>query len=472
MVLAGCGEPNPYDVNDDMNYKVSIKFDANGGSFTGLDSYSPVIVDSYDISGLQANAEGKVELPLLTPDNESRADAATAVMPGHFLVGWYQERTESTDANGNTVYTYAKPWDFENGRVSVDPKAEHTSKEPVLTLYAAWAPMFEIEYYALGTDQPIKTVTIDPNQGVTFKVPAWNMETGAMDMNDFPEKEGYTFTAAYYDSEKTKPIDTETVLHPGIINRENATSENHKLKLYVDYKEGKWFKISTPDQLIDNASPAACYDLQADLDFTGKRWPTELMYGNYAGTLQGNGFAIRNVEIAQSNNQKMSAGLFGGLTEDASLQDVTFENITFTVEKGNQKQGSAFGLLAGTVSEKTTMQNVVITDSTLKILYSANLTAARVGPVSGYGNMGLDASGITCVAVNKEGAEIAITADELGFITVKFDINGNPVSEQGENAPEDNPDAAPEEDPEENFEEQPEVTPGENPEQSTVTPEE
>ena len=438
-VLAGCGDPNPYQVNDGMNHTVSIQYDANGGSFTSVNS--PVLVDSYDITGLKTNAAGMVELPLLNPAHESRGDdAKNAQKNGYFLVGWYQERTEVTDANGNKTYTYAKPWDFENGRVSVDPGKDYTAKEPVLTLYAAWAPLFEIEYYALGSDEAMKTVTINPNEGLDVKVPVWNEETGALDMKDFPEKEGYTFTAAYYDSQKTQAVDTETVTHPGVINKDDATVSGGKLKLYLDWKEGKWFKITTAQQFIKAFSPSGCYEILADLDFTGKTWPTTLMYGNFTGTIQGNGHTISNVELKQTSNNKMNCGLFGTVAEGACLENITFENITFSVEAGTRLQGAAYGLFAGSVSENANVQNVMITGSLMQIHAGANLNTVSLGLISGYGDAGLDSSGITCVAVNKQGEETVIVADESGMVSVTFDMTGNLITEQ---IPEETPEQIP-----------------------------
>ncbi len=424
LVLTACGAPNPYEVNDEMNYNVSIRFDANGGSFTGVDSDSPILVDSYDITGLPKNAQGKVDLPLLDPTDDHRGkDKKTASNPGYFLVGWYQERTETTDASGNKAYTYAKPWDFSKDRFQVDPNGEHTAKEPLLTLYAAWAPAFTIEYYALDSGSLLHTATVDPNAGMEFAVPNWNQETGAMNMYEFPEKEGFTFSAAYFDSQKQKPVEGETVSHPGIIHRENATVENTTLKLYLDYQEGKWFRIHNADQFIANAAPGNSFDIQDDLDFTGKIWPSVLINGKYAGTILGNGHTIQNVTFRHSSLDRLTAGLFGTLTEDAVLQDVHFRNVMFTVEKCSYKPCS-FGLLAGVASEEAVLQNVTITESTLKI-FEGNLMdkATKFGSVTGSGKMGVDDSQITCLVVDKKDADNVIADIPVsdGYFIVAFD---------------------------------------------------
>ena len=92
-LFTACGsEKTPYEVNDEENYTVSVKYDANGGVFT---TNTSVIVDSYNIADLKTNSEGKVEIALLTPDDKNRGnDAFTATKNGYFLAGWYVERTE------------------------------------------------------------------------------------------------------------------------------------------------------------------------------------------------------------------------------------------------------------------------------------------------------------------------------------------------------------------------------------------
>ena len=66
-LFTACGsEKTPYDINNEENYTVSVKFDANGGVFT---TNTSVIVDSYNVSAMNADEDGYVEIPLLTPDD-------------------------------------------------------------------------------------------------------------------------------------------------------------------------------------------------------------------------------------------------------------------------------------------------------------------------------------------------------------------------------------------------------------------
>lgn len=411
IVTAGCSfEQSPYKVNDSENFNVSIKFDANGGAFT---DNAPVIVDSYDISGMNA-ADGTVQIPLIAPDDASRGkDAFKPIKNGHFLVGWYAQRTETTDEAGNVTYTYGEKWDFASDRVAVDPNGQYTSQEPVLTLYAAWAPLYQVEFYDLASGELLKTYAFDPSEGVELRIPAWNEESGAVDMYKFPSREGYTFNGVYYDAEAAKEVSAESITHPGVLNEDTAVLENGTMQLYVDWMEGEWYRIYNVNQFLDNYSINGSYELYADLDFTDENWPTSLMYGSYAGTIRGNGHTIRNVTIEQTNNSKINAGLFGQLTADAVLENVTFENVTFTLKSGTRMAGTSYGLLAGSIADGATVENVSITSGSLRIDSGCYFGTDDyvIGLVCGMGSAAVDASGITCEATGDAPEKVVIDVD-------------------------------------------------------------
>lgn len=421
LIMAGCSEEaTPYQINDAENYNVSVKFDANGGYF-GTNTY--VIVDAFDISGLSKNSDGMVDVALLTPENELRGiDAYEAKNPGYFLAGWYAERTETADG-----IVYGRKWDFEADRLSLDPNKTYSSQEPVMTLYAVWVPEFEIEFYDLASGELMEVYTFNPSAAADIKVPAWNEETGAIEMYKFPVRSGYTFKAAYYDAEGTKPVDTETVNHPGQVDALTGQAENACLKLYLDWTEGEWYRIYNAQQFIDNASVTGNYEIFADLDFEGKIWPTSLVYGNFTGSIVGNGHTFCNIAVEQTNNSKANAGLFGYLAEGAEIKDLTFENVTFTIKAGTRVPAT-FGLLAGTISEKAQCENVAITAG--KLLIDAGCyfgtTDYVIGLLCGMGNADIDTSDITCEVVG-EGLWVSV-AD--GIVTVSTEpLEGAPAQE-------------------------------------------
>lgn len=410
-LAAGCAaEQTPYEINDSEGYTVSVKFDANGGVFT---TNTSVIVDSYNISDV-VKSSGKAEIPLLTPDNALRGnDAFTAINNGHFLAGWYAERTETTDSEGNTVYTYGSKWDFEKDRLAVDPAGAATSGEPVLTLYAAWVPLFQIEFYSLESGEYLNTYTFNPITDGEVRVPALDEERGTIELYDFPENPGYTFNGAYYDAEGTEPVATELVNHPGLVNETTGTAEDHVLKLYVDWMEGEWYHIYNVEQFLDNASVSGCYVIHEDLDFSDEIWPSSLMYGNFSGTIQGNGHTFSNISIEQTNNSKVNAGLFGNLTEKAVVSDLTLENLTFTIEAGTRVAGASYGLFAGSVSDKATVEDVSITSGKLQVDSGCyfGVDDYVIGLICGMGSVDIDPANITTAAVGDAPETVVITVD-------------------------------------------------------------
>lgn len=414
LSLAGCGEnTTPYETNDKEGYNVSVKFDANGGTFT---TNTTVIVDSF-------NTEGKTSIALIAPDDKARDnDAFTATKNGHFLAGWYKQRIETTDDNGNTVYTYADKWDFENDVLEIEQGKQYSSKEPALTLYAAWVPMFEIEFYSIDNEELVDTYAFDPTVNTEFKLPVWDEETGAIEMYDFPKREGYTFNKAYFDNEGNQPVDTTELTHPGNINYETGSAENSVLKLYVDYTEGEWYRIYNAEQFAESASLDGNYEILADLDFADEIWPTAFMYGNFTGTINGNGHTIKNVDFIQTNNSKVNAGLFGNITESAQISDLNFENITFTIKSGTRVVGTSYGLFAGTISGDATIESVSIKNSALQISSSCyfGVDDYAIGLVCGMGDASVvSGADIKCIAVGDK-PEIVKISTSGNTITVEF----------------------------------------------------
>lgn len=421
LFATGCGEElSPYQLNDAENYSVSVKYDANGGFFT---TNTAVIVDSYNVSEMEKNSDGNAEIPLIAPDNAAREkNAFTAINNGYFLAGWYTQRTETgKDDAGKPIYTYSGKWDFEKDVLTVDPSQPYSSSEPVLTLYAAWIPMFEIEYYDAQSGELMNTVSYDPTAGNPILLPQWDQETGAIEMNSFPEKSGYTFQAAYYDAQLENQVQTEEITHPGTIDYETGSATDTVMQVYVQWTEGEWFHIYTAEQFADNASVSGNYVIHADLDFAEENWPTSLMHGNFTGTIEGNGHVFKNISLTQTNNSKTNSGLFGQLAEGAELIDVTFENVTFTIKGGTRVAGATYGLLAGSVSDKAVCTNVKILTSTLQIDSACYFGTDdyTIGLVCGMGSTDIDYSGITCQAAGDNPESVIITVTDSA-VTVEI----------------------------------------------------
>ena len=445
VFVTGCTpEDNPYKGYDEDNYNITIRFDAGDGLF--MDNVS-VVLDTFNIGGLPTNANGMVELPLVSPVDPIRGDRNYYANLGKedcFLVGWYTQRTENPDGEG---YIYSGLWDFSSDKLSLNPNGSYTSSDPVLTLYAAWAPKLSVEFVDLATGQS-STISYDPNAG-SIVMPSWDIEEGTLKMGKFPAKKDYTFNGAYYDEGRTQPVDTATLQHTASVDYSNGTVTNPSMKVYVDWKEGNWYRIYTAKQFRDLASPNGNYEIMADLDFEGK-WTTTFMHGKFNGTIIGNGHTFKNITAEQTNNEKSVSGLFGNLTGTANISDLKFENVTFFMKAGARKQGSSFGLFAGQISEGATISNVQVVDSVLKISSDISYNEKVpyiVGRVCGigYNPSIMDPSGIRVEAVNAEpsagdttykvvdieevdGNQLNVTVRTVPVEQTPSEISSNPIS--------------------------------------------
>jgi len=421
VFMAGCSnDESPYKQNDKNNYSVSIKFDANGGIFT---TGTSVIVDSYNIDKLSANAAGNVEIPLIAPDDEARdINAFTPIKSGYFLAGWYKNCTESTDADGNKSYTYSEPWDFTKDVLEVDKDGKYKASKPVMTLYAAWVPLFTVEYFNVESGESIGVYEFNPLSSTTITIPEWNTETGAIDMFEFPTVEGYTFENAYYDEKGSELIKEDSITHPGKVDIETATASNSTMKIYVELMEGEWYHIYNEEQFVDNASLTGCYEIHDDLDFKGEIWPTVFTYGNFTGTINGNGHTFKNIECVQSNNNKVYAGLFGQIAETADINEVTFKNVTFTISAGARITGTSMGLFAGDIASGTTFKDVKILESKLLIDSDSyfGVDDYTIGLLCGTGDASIipDAE-ITCQSTGKNAGNLKLYVDG-NEVTLEF----------------------------------------------------
>ena len=419
LLISGCaGEKTPYEVNDSEDFNVSVKFDANGGLFT---TNTSVIVDSYNISDLEAGSDGRVSIPLLAPDDAQRGkDSFKAFKNGYFLAGWYAQRVGTSEEN----YTYAKKWDFASDMVKVHATGTYSSSEPVMTLYAVWVPLFEVEIYDRSTGDYLNSISLNPMESSEIQLPAWNQDTGSMDMNDMPERDGYTFVQAYYDAEGNVPVSGETLQHSGRMDFDYGVAVGSSMKIYVDWMEGEWFHIYTAEQFIDNIKMNlnGNFVIHEDLDFAEEIWPTNLAEGSFGGTIQGNGHTFKNISVTQNNMSKTNSGLFGLMKDTAQISDLTFDNVTYTVKKGSRVSGACFGLLAGQVDASAKLSNVQIVGSTLQIDSGCAFLSDdySIGLVAGSGEIpGVDASGISCTVVGDNPEKLTATV-ESNMVTLQF----------------------------------------------------
>lgn len=341
LLITGCSTAkNPYQKNDADNYRVSVRFDANGGLF---DVNLSVITDSYNISNMKVNGAGEVEIPLLDPNDVARGDVDNfeAEKDGYFLAGWYTERTEVGDGE----YEYSGKWDFNKDRVKVDADGEYSAEDPVLTLYAAWIPKFSFEYYDYNTGEYLGSTSFDPLKAQGISLPKWSKTTGRIVMGEFLKRDNYTFKNVYLSRESTEPVTTELIKHCGTVNLENGTGSNSKMTLYVDWMEGDWFQVYNANQFYKLAETDCNLIICNDLDFSDAKWPSTLSDGTFTGNILGGGYSIKNLK------SDMSGKLFNQIDEGAHI-----ENLTFVFAKGTEDTG--MNMVCGNISPDATLDGV------------------------------------------------------------------------------------------------------------------
>lgn len=458
--LAACSDGNKVDQFFEDGYVIKVTYDASGGDIAG--GKNVTLVDMINPDHWKADANGNVHIRLKDPNATDRPTDDIKVTNGdNTLIGWYQTRNvvtvdgKAVDKDGNQLveqdgkyykqsgstlaeatpaYTYADPWDFAKSTIDYN---KNDGKYD-LTLYAAWTEKFEFQYFykevkADGTDTDMEWTAYgstkfeySPNTEQTLYVPRWSEDsddkedTGRMVYRNkgfsFPSLADMTFDSAYYmdDNEELVKID-DSFKHQGYIEMETAKAVTPSHNIYVKFKKGNYYRISTPKQFANIADAKGHYTITADeLDFdyslvdnvltkgkNGVDWPRAIMSSKFTGSIEGeNGKAVtvKNVgaRYALSSGAEYG-GLFGRIEEGAVLKNITFENAIVDFALATYSREGNFGAFAGDIDNKATVENVSI-DGHLRLgqikMSSVNLNLIADGNTAGVtGNIALTVYG-------------------------------------------------------------------------------
>ncbi len=435
VCLSACSDQweAPYASLQQKGYNISIRYDVNGGFFAGTKDVS--VVDVYNLSQGSSNADGTVGFYLLRPEDEAREQGAyIPTKNGYFLAGWYTERQPRVDENGEALdeygivcsvsgreqgYTYDNRWDFDQDTLNLDPKGTYNAETPVLTLYAAWIPYVNYEFYSVdpasGATEHLSTL-----QSVDLQIPEWNQKNGKLNMKDFPELEGKTFDAAYLSADLTQPLTQPIIGKDHYVDYETGTLNAESVPIYTTWLEGSWYKIFTADQLSSNARPTGNYILMNDLDFSDAIWPASFMKNEFKGTILGNGHTITGIRAIQADNSKLQGGLFGSISAGATITGLTIDHAVFTMEAGSRMAGSSFGLLAGSIADGAVFENVSITGTFLISEKCYPQKDYTVGLLCGSGHPNGITYSIDCAVAEEGSTAVSITVHEDDSVTVTF----------------------------------------------------
>ena len=232
MSVAGCANANIYDKLADDGFTVRVRYDAGGAVVN--ETQNVTIVEVFSEEDV-TTVNGKTGVLLLAPDDAARGKdgvfklAKTDGTSNFVQVGWYTKRTPRVDENGNALdeygvltsvsnreqgYVYEGKWDFDKDVVEPSMLVDGE-----MTLYAAWIPFFNYEFYSQNESGAFEL--IGSKQKLTLEVPVAN-DDGTYKMKDFPQMADKVFAGAYLDEAMTQSV----------------TANIDGRKTYVDYEKG------------------------------------------------------------------------------------------------------------------------------------------------------------------------------------------------------------------------------------------
>ena len=438
--LASCSQwDTPYETHGKDGYNVSVRFDVGDGQFAEVNDV--YIVDMFKYEDFEQNENGCYEIPIVAPNDSSvrGKNALRASRTGYFLAGWYSERELRFDGQGNMLddfgnvttdpeaqgYIYSGLWDFANDTLEVDPAKNPSAETEYLTLYAAWVPYYSFETYVEGESTPY-----DVTAGLSLNLPAW--KNGAMNMNSFPAREGYTFDGAYSDPECTVPYTGEI---EGVVDYATGTSLTPTVKVYTKWREGNWIRVEAPEHFTGNISASNNYELFCDVDYTNKTWPKAFSGGTFTGTIIGNGHKITGITVNQTNTNDTQGGMFRVIGSTASLSDITFENVTYNLMSGTIRPSASFGAFTSEIEDGATLSGVSFS-GTLNIGYKRGFTVksdTQIGLVTPLGTHSAISGEVKCYFIKGE-ADPAPAESLDGFLNADGTVNVSVLSELNKNS--------------------------------------
>ena len=421
-----CAELSEMDKYEEKGYKISVTYDANGGSFMSRPGVT--VVDMFNPDNYEEDANGAIHIKLVEPTSKDRPltgdGRITLSKSGNFYAGWYATREVKTtedgkpvDAAGNVIvalddgtyvypeldekgkqkeatpaYIYSDLWDFENDTIDY-VASDYKNGVYSLTLYAGWVEDYAFDYYYktetdaewtkmnTSTSFDYKSVKSSDSDKDTIWVPRW--DDGAMNYKhayisggdySFPKIEGTTFVKAYADAACTQEI-TGSYEHMGTLDLETATATGRIQNVYVIVEEGERYKISNAQQFVNNANTQGIYEIQSgvtELDFAQCTWPVSFTKNVFEGkiyTADESVCTLKNIYVKQTSvsSSVAAGGLFAAIANGAELKNLSFEQVTYDLAVSAKTMDMQFGLFAGVIEEGAVLTEVSVKNGLFQI---------------------------------------------------------------------------------------------------------
>lgn len=282
-------------------------------------------------------------------------------LTGHRIAGYFVKNEDGTE----------REWNFATDRVTGD-----------VTLYVRWKPDYNIRV-VYGSEQERSytlAVTSDDYVMKSFREVEW---------------EGHTFYGFYSDPEFEHPI---TFPYTAAVSDETPT-----VTVYAKYIEGKFTIIRRAADFGKSIKAGVNYYIDADIDLTG----INMTVGDsYSGKFIGNGHTIKGLTVTRKQGKNTTVyGLFSEITKTAVFENITFEDVSVSVELNNDQnnQINYIGTFAGAVQSGATFTGVTIKGALTYNCFGRDLAdKLEVNDLFGEVDPGVDISGITATVTATE----------------------------------------------------------------------
>lgn len=139
---------------------------------------------------------------------------------------------------------------------------------------------------------------------------------------------------------------------------------------YTVSEDGNTYTVYTADGLMAWAeaaqgNPSLNCTLTHDIDLSGTEWESIGDRNNvYTGTFDGNGHTIRNMAITKENlSFGDDCGMFGRVGTNATIQDLTLEDVRLDVDADDVSIGALAGSNQGIISNCRVSGNISVTNN-------------------------------------------------------------------------------------------------------------
>ncbi len=324
-LIAGCKlsiNKSFEDFVEESQVKSSVTYILNKGKFTNNSSV-------YNIY-YPANAK-PYEITQSTPAGATIGNARIDSFDGHEFLGWFEAKT---NADGVPLYTDGTLFDttLEEGKTvdSLETKydfSKRLNEGDKIYVVARWNELPKITFKLIPDG--FSTMKVDGKEYkagdelVSYYIPSYGFP-------DMGEKvfaaQGYTFVSFHANADGSDKFTGWPVRIP---------EDGKDVEMYVKFMEGDWVLVRTAtdfQKLFRSGGNALNYYFMLDDDKTEldcSELKNLAPLSRFRGKIEGNGCTVKNLNLTVNNiSNGYVAAVFGELTSDASIKNITFENVT------------------------------------------------------------------------------------------------------------------------------------------------